>query len=125
MTDKVGNSLMKFATAFWHNGGIAGFMDGLLLPASVRTRSCSGECNHVCVGCRGHCHVGRQLCLHHWLWRQKNGDKDSKLMVAKKSILQACCGHADKDTFETPVVYLDMDVDGGLQTHWDKSSDDG
>ncbi len=43
----------------------------------------------------------------------KNGDKDSKLTVAKKSILQACCGHADKDTFETPVVYLDMDVDGG------------
>jgi hypothetical protein len=43
----------------------------------------------------------------------KNGDKDSKLTVAKKSILQACCGHADKDTFETPVVYLDMDVEGG------------
>jgi hypothetical protein len=43
----------------------------------------------------------------------KNGDKDSKLMVAKKSILQACCGHVDKDTFETPVVYLDMDVEGG------------
>ncbi len=43
----------------------------------------------------------------------KNGDKDSKLTMAKKSILQACCGHADKDTFETPVVYLDMDVEGG------------
>ncbi len=43
----------------------------------------------------------------------KNGDKDSKLTVAKKSILQACCGHADKDTFETPVIYLDMDVEGG------------
>jgi hypothetical protein len=43
----------------------------------------------------------------------KNGDKDSKLTVAKKSILQACCGHAVKDTFETPVVYLDMDVEGG------------
>jgi hypothetical protein len=43
----------------------------------------------------------------------KNGDKDSKLTVAKKSILQACCGHADKDTFETLVIYLDMDVEGG------------
>jgi hypothetical protein len=43
----------------------------------------------------------------------KNGDKDSKLTVAKKSILQACCGHADKDNFETPVIYLDMDVEGG------------
>ncbi len=42
----------------------------------------------------------------------KNGDKDSKLTVAKKSIPQACCGHADKNTFETPVVYLDMDVEG-------------
>jgi hypothetical protein len=27
-------------------------------------RSCSVECNHVCIG-RGHCHVGRRLCLHH------------------------------------------------------------
>ncbi len=43
----------------------------------------------------------------------KNGDKDSKLTVAKKKILQACCGHADKDTFTTPGVYLDMDVEGG------------
>jgi hypothetical protein len=43
----------------------------------------------------------------------KNGDKDAKLTVAKKKILQACCGHADKDTFPTPVVYLDMDVKGG------------
>jgi hypothetical protein len=43
----------------------------------------------------------------------KNGDKDSKLTVAKKSILQACCGHVDKDTFETLMVYLDMDVEGG------------
>ncbi len=43
----------------------------------------------------------------------KNGDKDSKLTMAKKSILQACCGHADKDTFETLVVYLDMDVEKG------------
>jgi hypothetical protein len=44
----------------------------------------------------------------------KKGDKDSKLTVAKKSILQACCGHADKDTFETLVVYLDMDVEGEI-----------
>ena len=43
----------------------------------------------------------------------KNGDKDSKLTVAKKKILQACCGHADKDTFTTPGVYMDMDVEGG------------
>jgi hypothetical protein len=43
----------------------------------------------------------------------KNGDKDSKLTVAKKKILQACCGHADKNTFTTPGVYLDMDVEGG------------
>ncbi len=43
----------------------------------------------------------------------KNGDKNSKLTVAKKSILQAYCGHGDKDTFETPVIYLDMDVEGG------------
>ncbi len=43
----------------------------------------------------------------------KNGDKDSKLTVAKKKILQACCGHADKDTFTTPGVYMEMDVEGG------------
>jgi hypothetical protein len=43
----------------------------------------------------------------------KNGDKNSKLMVAKKYILQACCGHAETDTFVTPVVYLNMDVEGG------------
>ena len=43
----------------------------------------------------------------------KNGDKDSKLTVAKKKILQACCGHADKESFMTPAVYLDMDVEGG------------
>ncbi len=35
----------------------------------------------------------------------KNGDKDSKLTVAKKKILQACCGQADKDTFTTPCQY--------------------
>ncbi len=33
--------------------------------------------------------------------------------MANKKILQACCGHADKDTFTTPGVYLDMDVEGG------------
>jgi hypothetical protein len=43
----------------------------------------------------------------------KNGDKDSKLTVAKKKILQACCGHAENETFTTPGVYLDMDVEGG------------
>jgi len=43
----------------------------------------------------------------------KNGDKDSKLTVTKKKFLQACCGHADKDTFTTPGVYMDMDVEGG------------
>jgi hypothetical protein len=43
----------------------------------------------------------------------KNGGKDSKLTVAKKKILQACCGQADKDTFTTLVVYMDMDVEGG------------
>jgi hypothetical protein len=57
----------------------------------------------------------------------KNGDKDSKLTVAKKSILQACCGHADKDTFESPVIYLDMDMERGTdaEMHWDESSNDG
>jgi hypothetical protein len=44
MTDKVGNSLMKFATAFWHNGGIAGFMDGLLPPAGVQTHAGPAPC---------------------------------------------------------------------------------
>ncbi len=43
----------------------------------------------------------------------KNRDKDSKLTVAKMKILQACCGHVDKDTFLTPPVYLNMDVEGG------------
>ncbi len=43
----------------------------------------------------------------------KNGDKDSKLTVAKKIILQACCGQADKDTLMTPGVYMDMKVEGG------------
>ncbi len=43
----------------------------------------------------------------------KNGDKDSKLTVAKKKILLACCGQADKDTFTTPGVYMDMEVEGG------------
>ncbi len=43
----------------------------------------------------------------------KNGDKDSKLTVAKKKIIQACCGQADKDTFTTPGVYMDMEMEGG------------
>jgi hypothetical protein len=44
----------------------------------------------------------------------KSGDKDSKLTVAKKAILQACCGHADSTTFVVPTVYLDMEVEGGM-----------
>jgi hypothetical protein len=60
------------------------------------------QCKHDCIP---HCNCASS--------GGKNGDKDSKLTVAKKSILQACCGHADKDTFETPVIYLDMDVEGG------------
>ncbi len=43
----------------------------------------------------------------------KSGDKDSKLTVAKKAILQACCGQADSTTFAAPTVYLDMEVEGG------------
>jgi hypothetical protein len=43
----------------------------------------------------------------------KSGDKDSKLTVAKKAILQACCGQADSTTFVAPTVYLDMEVEGG------------
>jgi hypothetical protein len=43
----------------------------------------------------------------------KNRDKDSKLTVAKKKIIQACCGRADKNTFTTPGVNMDMDVEGG------------
>ncbi len=42
----------------------------------------------------------------------KKGDKDSKLTVAKKKVLQTCCGQADKDTFTTPGVYMDMEVEG-------------
>jgi hypothetical protein len=44
----------------------------------------------------------------------KNGDKESKLTVAKTKILQACCGQVDKDTFTTPGVYMDMDVERGM-----------
>ncbi len=33
--------------------------------------------------------------------------------MAKKKILQACCGQADKDTFTTPGVYMRMEVEGG------------
>jgi hypothetical protein len=43
----------------------------------------------------------------------KSGDKDSKMTVAKKAILQACCGHADSTSFVAPVVNLDMEVEGG------------
>jgi hypothetical protein len=41
----------------------------------------------------------------------KSGDKDSKLTVAKKAILQVCCGQADSTTFAAPMVYLDMEVE--------------
>ncbi len=44
----------------------------------------------------------------------KSGEKDSKLTVAKKAILQACCGQADSTTFVAPMVYLDMEVEGGM-----------
>jgi hypothetical protein len=43
----------------------------------------------------------------------KSRDKDSKLTVAKKAILQACCEQADSTTFVAPTVYLDMEVEGG------------
>jgi hypothetical protein len=43
----------------------------------------------------------------------KSGDKDSKLTVAKNAILQACCRQADSTTFAAPVVYLDMEGEGG------------
>jgi hypothetical protein len=42
-----------------------------------------------------------------------SGDKDSKLTVAKKATLQACCGQANSTTFVAPMVYLDMEVEGG------------
>ncbi len=44
----------------------------------------------------------------------KSRDKDSKLTVAKKVILQACCKQADSTTFVAPRVYLDMEVEGGM-----------
>jgi hypothetical protein len=43
----------------------------------------------------------------------KSGDKDSKLTVAEKAILQVCCGHADSTTFVAPMVYFDMEMEGG------------
>jgi hypothetical protein len=43
----------------------------------------------------------------------KSGDKDSKLTVAKKAILLACCGQADSTMFLAPTVYLDMEMEGG------------
>jgi hypothetical protein len=55
----------------------------------------------------------------------KNGDKDSKLTVAKMKILQACCGHEDKDTFSTPPVHLDMEVEGGTTDALGESYDNG
>ncbi len=43
----------------------------------------------------------------------KSGDKDTKLTVAKKAILQACCGQVDSNMFAALRVYLDMEVEGG------------
>ncbi len=48
--------------------------------------------------------------------------KDSKLTPAKKKILMTCAGHADLATFVIPAVYKDIDVEGGLQMHWGRSS---
>ncbi len=44
----------------------------------------------------------------------KSGDKDSKMTMAKKAILQACCGHADSTSFVAPAVYFNMEVEGGM-----------
>ncbi len=33
--------------------------------------------------------------------------------MAKKAILQACCGQADSTLFVAPTVYLDMEMEGG------------
>jgi hypothetical protein len=43
----------------------------------------------------------------------KGSDKDSKLMVAKKWILQACAGEVDGDSFMPEPVFRDMDTEGG------------
>jgi hypothetical protein len=43
----------------------------------------------------------------------KGGDKDSKLTVAKRRILQACAGISHVDEFEAELVYHDMETEGG------------
>ncbi len=43
----------------------------------------------------------------------KGGDKDSKLTVAKRRILQACAGIMHVNEFEMEQVFRDMDAKGG------------
>jgi hypothetical protein len=43
----------------------------------------------------------------------KGSDKDSKLMAAKKRILQAGAGEADGDSFLPEPVFCEMDTEGG------------
>ncbi len=43
----------------------------------------------------------------------KGGDKDSKLTVAKRRILQACAGISHVDKFEVELVYREMETEGG------------
>jgi hypothetical protein len=43
----------------------------------------------------------------------KGGDKDSKLTVAKRRILQACAGISHVDEFEVELVYHDMETERG------------
>jgi hypothetical protein len=54
-----------------------------------------------------------QVCCGQQALGSKSGEKDSKLTVAKKAILQACWGQADSTTFVAPTVYLDMEVERG------------
>jgi hypothetical protein len=43
----------------------------------------------------------------------KGGDKDSKITAAKRRILQACTGITHVDVFSVPLVYWDLDAEGG------------
>jgi hypothetical protein len=43
----------------------------------------------------------------------KGGDKESKITVAKKRILQACVGVTHVDEFSVPLLYWDLDAKGG------------
>ncbi len=38
------------------------------------------------------------------------GDKEARMTVVKKRILQACSGWGISPTFRTPPVYLEMDI---------------